>query len=320
MRIRTVDCQYLQPRFAAAYLLHEQGEAAFVDNNTAHSVPLLLAALAEEGLDRERVRYVIVTHVHLDHAGGTSELMKACPQARLLAHPRALPHLLDPTRLVASARLVYGEDVFTRLYGTLSAIDGSRAQAMEDGSEIRLAGGSRLRFLHTRGHANHHFCVEAPEASAIFTGDAFGVCYPDLQKPGRGRFIFPSTSPTDFDGPMAIQSVERIVNTGAQTAYPTHFGPVTDLPEAAAQLKLHLEFSIRLVQQLVNSGQDQAERLALAEREMYAHYREYLSARALPFDNADWALMKLDLDLNAAGIAHVASKILNPPHREKAPQ
>src|SRR4051812_2894369 len=113
--VTTIDCNYLAPEFAASYLLHQDGQAAFVDNNTAHAVPLLLAQLRREGLAPEQVAYVIITHVHLDHAGGTSVLMKACPNATLLAHPRATKHIIDPAKLVASARKVYGDALFEKL-------------------------------------------------------------------------------------------------------------------------------------------------------------------------------------------------------------
>src|SRR5262249_54286000 len=150
-----------------------------------------------EGLGPEAVDYLIVTHVHLDHAGGSSLLMRECPNARLLAHPRAIPHLVDPSKLVASARQGYGDAEFEKLYGRIDPIEAGRVRAMDDGSRLGWAG-AELEFLHTRGHANHHFCIllsESGKPRSIFTGDSFGLAYPELQQ--SGLFIFPSTSPTD---------------------------------------------------------------------------------------------------------------------------
>src|SRR5262245_32932848 len=113
----TIDCDYIRPRFAAAYLRVAGDEAAFVETDTAHAAPKLLAALAEQGLSPEAVRWVIVTHVHLDHAGGAGAVMRACPNATLLAHPRAARHLVDPSKLTASAIQVYGDARFRDLYG-----------------------------------------------------------------------------------------------------------------------------------------------------------------------------------------------------------
>jgi glyoxylase-like metal-dependent hydrolase (beta-lactamase superfamily II) len=304
--IVTIDCDYLAKEFAAAYLLIRDGEAAFVDNNTTHSVPLLLEALRAQGLGPDAVRYAIVTHVHLDHAGGTSALMRACPGAQLLAHPRAAPHLIDPGKLVASARQVYGDARFEALYGRIDAVPAARVRTVGD-EEVVPFGTGMLRFLHTRGHANHHFCVatDGPVGPVVFTGDAFGLQYPALQK--RGRFILPSTSPTDFDAQAAIASVDRIVGTQAVSAYPTHFGEVRDLGEAAAQLKEHLGFSGELLERVHarwSRGELQDTELSGACREELVRYLEaYVARRRLGFGPAEWDLLELDLDLNAEGIA-----------------
>lgn len=303
----TIDCEYLQPRFAAAYLLVEEGRAAFIENNTAHSVPLLLDALRGAGLTPRQVEYLIVTHVHLDHAGGSSVLMRACPDATLLAHPRAVPHLIDPTKLVASARKVYGDDVFQRLYGEVAPIEERRVRAMGDGETLRF-GTRQLRFIHTRGHANHHFCVYDDKSEGIFTGDAFGLAYPDLQS--RGLFIFPSTSPTDFIPSEAKQSIRRILDTGARRAYLTHFGEVTALEEAARQLDDHLDFSEKLLNEAVASGEEERELEAVCEERLRDHFDEVLRRRGISSsDPRVWSLLRLDLELNAQGIAHAAGKL-----------
>lgn len=303
----TIDCQYLRPRFAASYLLLEEESAAFVENNTAHSVPLLLDALLKEGRRPEQVRYLIVTHVHLDHAGGSSALMRACPNATLLAHPRAAPHLIDPARLVTSARKVYGDAVFRELYGEITPIDSRRVRVMGDGETLRF-GSRNLRFIHTRGHANHHFCIHDDRSDAVFTGDSFGLAYPDLQ--GHGLFIFPSTSPTDFLPSEARVGIRRILETGASRAFLTHFGEITRLEEAARQLGEHLDFSERLLNEVAASGIEGGELASVCERRLRAHLRNSLRKRGLPAEDAGiWELLQLDLKLNAEGIAHAAEKL-----------
>ncbi|MEO1338497.1 MAG: MBL fold metallo-hydrolase, partial [Myxococcota bacterium] len=232
--ITTIDCEYLdRPQFAAAYLITDGTQAAFVDNCTSRNVPQMLEALRGRGLSTDAVDYVIITHVHLDHAGGTSALLQACPNAKVVAHPRAARHVIDPSKLVSSASAVYGEDEFKRLYGKIEPIAESRVQIMEDEQTLPF-GRSRLRFLHTRGHANHHFCIVDESSQSIFTGDAFGLHYPRLQTPGQ--FAFPSTSPTDFDGPLARDAVQRIVDAKPKRVFPTHFGEVTAVDTAGRQL------------------------------------------------------------------------------------
>ncbi|MEO1203096.1 MAG: MBL fold metallo-hydrolase [Pseudomonadota bacterium] len=302
--IRTIDCNYLsRPRFAAAYLLTDGDEAVFVDNNTNHAVPALLAALAETGLTPQQVRYLIVTHVHLDHAGGTAALANACPNATVIAHPRAAPHIVDPTRLVASATAVYGKTEFERLYGTIEPVARERVREMGDDERLEF-GGRTLTFLHTRGHANHHFCIADDRSGAVFTGDAFGLHYPDLQ--GTGTFAFPSTSPTDFDAELARQSIRRIVAMSPATVYPTHFGAVTDIARSADQLIRHLDFAEQLLHDTVDSELPDEKLEDYTEprlRDYFAGLFDRHGATA-----AAWELVDLDIRLNAQGIAFAAGK------------
>ena len=300
---RTIDCNYVLPQLAAAYLRVQGDEAAFIETNTSHAAPRLLEALAGAGLRPEQVRWVIVTHVHLDHAGGASALMKALPRATLLAHPRAARHLIDPSRLVASATQVYGADTFARLYGAIDPIDAARVRAMDDGAEVEL-GGERLQFFHTRGHANHHFIVVDRGASSVFTGDTFGLVYPHLQR--AGRFAFPSTSPTEYDGAEARSSVDRVEKLGVDRAYLTHFGEVADLAEVGAQLRRWLERSDELVQQAASRAP--GEREAFIRGHLAARMEEEAARVGLTFTAEDRKLLELDLDLNAQGLAFVAGK------------
>lgn len=307
----TIDCDYVSPQYAAAFLLKEQGlvkgksRALFIENNTAHAVPILLRELEKQGIHPSDVEYLIVTHIHLDHAGGSYALMQACPQATLLAHPRAAPHLIDPTKLVHSASKVYGELEFKRLYGDIKPIDPKRVRAMADGETLSF-GNRTLQFIHTRGHANHHFCVLDTTYQHIYTGDAFGIAYPALQS--RGLFIFPSTSPTDFDPTEARLSIEKTVRSGAQTAYLTHFGGITEIQKAADLLNRHLDFSEGLLQEAIRSPLPDTDLDAFCLSQMRAYFAEALQKQGLKVDSETLALLKIDIELNAQGISYVAQK------------
>ncbi len=309
-RLVTVDCDYVMPGLAAAYLRVEDGEAAFIEANTTHAVPRLLAALEREGLGPAAVKYVIVTHAHLDHAGGASALMAACPQATLLAHPRAARHLIDPARLVASATKVYGEEAFAKLYGRIDPIAAARVQMMDDGATATL-GRATLRFLHTRGHANHHFCVHDEAQRTVYTGDTFGLVYPALQR--AGRFAYPSTSPTDFDGPAALESVERLRALKPGGVAPTHFGRFEDVDAIAAQLVRWLELSTKLCDEGRQSG-DEVGTLEQRFRWALQQQLEVEAARAgLSVTDDDRQLLNFDLELNAQGLAFAAVKAREAP-------
>ena len=301
----TIDTHYVMPQLAAAYLREEGGEVAFIEANTTHCVPRLLAALAQERLAPEAVKYVIVTHVHLDHAGGASALMRACPNATLLAHPRAARHLIDPARLVASARSVYGAEAFERLYGTIEAIDARHVTALEDGARVTL-GGASLHFLHTRGHANHHFVVHDEAQQVVYTGDAFGLVYPALQR--AQRFAYPSTSPTDFDGPAAIASVQRVVDLKPRAVALTHFGLFEEVQVIAEQLVRWLELSTRMAEEGARSGDEQG---TLEQRFKWKLDQEFelAATRAgLKLTESDRQLIRFDSELNGQGLAVAALK------------
>ena len=304
-KLTTIDGDYVMPQLAAAYLRVQGDEAAFIETSTSQAAPRLLTALAAAGLAPEQVKWVIVTHVHLDHAGGASAIMKECPQATLLAHPRATRHLIDPSRLVASARQVYGAELFDRLYGVIEPIAAERVRPMEDGSSVEL-GGAPLQFLHTRGHANHHFVVVDPVRSTVFTGDTFGLVYPQLQR--ARRLAYPSTSPTDFDAASAHESVDRVLGLGVNSACLTHFGEVSDLGEVAGQLHRWLDLSGQLLDEAAAAGGDAASLEARIRPRLEQAMEQAAVAAGLSLTEADRQLIAFDLALNAQGLAVVATK------------
>ncbi len=306
MTTHTIDCDYLgAPGVAAAYLLEAGDELAFVETNTTRALPLLLGALAQRQLRPEQVRYVIITHVHLDHAGGAGALMRACPSATLLAHPRAARHVIDPSRLVQSARAVYGDERFEGLYGEIVPVPAERVRALDDGSTVPLAG-RELSFLHTRGHANHHFVVHDSEVGAVYTGDAFGIVYPGLQR--GGLLAFPSTSPTDFDPEAAVAAVDRIASLGATHVYPTHMGRYDDVAGIADQLRPLLEVSGAILAEADSSGREGADLDAFCAERVDALFDDLLTGRGLGADGRARALVDIDRDLNGQGIAAAVRK------------
>lgn len=301
----TLDADPANPEFVASYLRVAGEECAFIETNTAHSLPILLGALESHGLSRDAVRYVIVTHAHLDHAGGASAVMQACPNATLLAHPRAARHLIDPTKLVASATAVYGKERFAKLYGVIASIPETRVRAIEDGAEVPL-GDAKLGFLHTRGHAKHHFVVSDPALDAVFTGDTLGLVYPRLQR--AGLFALASTSPTDFEPAEARLSVARILSLGAKTAYLTHFGAAGDLPAIAAQLGVCIDDSERWLDEAARSDASAAEVQSRLRDQIRSAIARQAEAVGLTLGPPDWDALALDIDLNAQGIAFVAAR------------
>ncbi len=233
--ITAVDAEYLYPGHAAAHLIVDGGRAAFVDVGTNSSVPYLLGALAELGIARTAVDYLLLTHVHLDHAGGAGALMRELPNAVALLHPRGAPHMIDPAKLIAGSQAVYGAERFRRMYGQLVPIVPERVHAVADAERVVL-GGRTLELIHTPGHAQHHYVVIDAAHRSIFSGDTFGISYRALDTE-RGAFITPSTVPTQFDPEQHIASIDRMLSLRPEAIYLMHFSRVTDIPRLGASLK-----------------------------------------------------------------------------------
>ena len=236
--ITAVDTQYLHPGHAAAHIIADGGRAAFVDVGTNFSVPHLLAALDALSIPRAAVDYILLTHVHLDHAGGAGLLLQQLPNARAFVHPRGAAHLVDPAKLIAGSKVVYGEERFARLYGDLVPLPAARVHEVADGEQVKL-GTRTLELIHTPGHALHHYAVVDAAHASIFPGDTFGVSYRALDT-SRGAFVTPATTPTQFDPKQLIASVDRMLAYQPESMYLMHFSRVTDVPRLGESMKMQV--------------------------------------------------------------------------------
>ena len=232
--VTVIDAGFHREHMAACYLMEAGSEVAFIEVGTNSSTPRLMKILKLRGWKPEDVSYVIVTHVHLDHAGGAGSLMQLLPNATLLVHPYGARHMIDPTKLEAGARAVYGDALFDRIYGKLIPIAQQRVRIMEDGDELSL-GDRQLRFMDTPGHARHHFCVYDSLSNGWFTGDTFGLSYREFDTQ-NGAFIFPTTTPIQFDPEALKASVRKLVADGPDCMYLTHYGRVDDVQRLAKKM------------------------------------------------------------------------------------
>src|SRR5262252_6398504 len=263
--MHAIDTGFVRPYFDASHLIVEGGRAAFVDVGTNASAPRLLAALESLGLARDAVDFVIVTHVHLDHAGGAGEMMRLLPRAKLVVHPRGARHMIDPSKLWAGATAVYGEETMRRNYGTLVPVDASRVIQAPEG--FRLSLGSRpLLFLDTPGHARHHFCVWDEASRAMLTGDTFGLAYRELASP-RGAFVMPTTTPVRFEPEALVASIDRLVGFAPRAMLLTHYSRVTEVERLAADLRRQIS-ELAALGRGADGKPDRAERLRRGVREL----------------------------------------------------
>lgn len=292
------DAGYVRPILAAIHLVVEQGRVAFVDTGTNDALPNALAALARLGLDVQAVDYVILTHIHLDHAGGAGVMMEAFPNARLVVHPRGAKHMAEPSKLIAGVSAVYGPDYVRKMYGDLVPIPAARIIAAPDGHEILLAG-RRLVCLDTPGHARHHICVVDQQTGGVFTGDMFGLSYRELDV-GDRQFIFPTTTPTQFEPEAMVRSVERLLSLKPPEMYLTHYSKIHDVPAMAADLLRRLQAHVDIALAARHEGQERHRRI----RDGLTSYlfKELHDHGCCLADAAILDMWETDLELNAQGL------------------
>lgn len=233
--ITCIDTMLHRPGLAACYLIEHRGKAGFIDTGTNNSVPILLEVLKQKNIALQDVVYVMPTHVHLDHAGGAGGLMQQLPNAQLVIHPRGARHMIDPQKLQQGSQAVYGQEKFNKMFGALIPVKKERVIEAQDGFELDL-NGRKLLFIDTPGHARHHFCVYDETSRGLFTGDTFGASYPELNT-GRNRFIFPPTTPIQFDPTAWNSSLDRLAELKAQRVFLTHYGMHEKIEPLALQLR-----------------------------------------------------------------------------------
>ncbi|MCY4755536.1 MBL fold metallo-hydrolase [Pelomonas aquatica] len=298
--IYAIDTGFQRPRFDAAYLIVENGRAAFVDTGTNHAVPRLLAALAALGLAPEAVDWVIPTHVHLDHAGGVGLLMQSLPKARALVHPRGLRHMVDPKALWLGALAVYGEEEMQRSYGKLVPVPAERAEASHDEQLLMLAG-RPLRLIDSPGHARHHHAIWDERSRSWFTGDTFGLSYRAFDVDGRA-WVLPTSTPVQFEPDALKATVARLLAAGPVAMQVTHYGrigcSVDEVKRLAALMLDQVDEMVALAESL-RAAPDRHERLKAGLLDDYlARLRAH--GHAAGADAADW--LALDAELNAQGL------------------
>ena len=295
--ITAVDTEYIHPGTAAAHIIKDAGHAAIVDVGTSYSVAYLLAALDVLGIPREAVDYVFLTHVHLDHAGGAGRLMRELPNALAVVHPRGAPHMIDPEKVIAGSKLVYGAEHFDRLYGEILPIAEERLRTVRDGERFTL-GARTLELIHTPGHALHHYAIVDAGHASIFPGDTFGISYRELDT-AQGAFIYPTTTPTQFDPDQLVASVDRLLGYQPESMYLMHYSRVTDVARLGELVKMQIGEIVRISHRHAGAP----DRYTAIRSDMLALWIRLLRQHGSTLPHAELErLLQGDLDLNTQGL------------------
>lgn len=296
--IYAIDSGCGRPLLDAVHLLVEGGRAALIDTAMNSGVPRVLAALTGLGLKPEQVDYVILTHIHLDHAGAAGMLMSLLPQAKLVVHPRGSRHMADPAKLLAGTVAVYGADAVHRMYGEILPVPASRIVEAQHGQTIDL-NGRELLLLDTPGHARHHICIRDSRSGHIFSGDTFGLSYREFDRDNR-CFIFPTTTPIQFDPQALHHSIDMLMGYSPAAIYLTHFSQVTDIPRLAGDLHRLIDAHVELALRQCDTGAARHEKLKKGVIEIVQE-EAALQNWGLQGDEL-LKLLSMDIELNAQGL------------------
>ena len=291
MQIRTLDLEFFRTGTIAAYLVESGGDLALIETGPDSTFPSLVAALARHGVKPSDVRTVLVTHIHLDHAGAAWRMAREGATVRV--HPRGAAHLLDPSKLLASARRIYRERM-DGLWGTLEPIPADRLEVTGDGQAIPV-GKTAIHVLETPGHAVHHnaYLVEG----VAFTGDVGGVAI-------GGGPVLPPTPPPDIDLAAWSRSIERLRAARPDALSPTHFGRVENPDEALDGLGRELSAWADFVRAGLAAGKDEAA--------LVPEFEEWLEGRlvvaGVPAEGREAYRTALPFAMNVGGLVRYWQK------------
>jgi len=280
---------------SGTYVITER-ELTLVDTGPSPSIKSLKKGLEALDYSLDQVKYIIVTHIHLDHAGGVGLLLQECPNASIVVHPRGARHLTDPERLVAGAKMVYG-DRFSEFFDPVIPIPEERLLIKDDGDILKIGPECTLEFLDTPGHADHHFSIYDPVSNGMFTGDTVGIRYEQLIKDGVDLFL-PSTSPNQFNPDKMQNAIDRMLARNLNSIYYGHYG-MTDSPKyALQQVSEWLEVFMKEAEAVVAEGRGYE---VLAER-LFNLVKEKLRGLGVDDSHEVYYLIELDMQVSAMGI------------------
>ena len=278
----------------AAYLIRSS-RPALVETGAAKSAQLVVDELAALGIGADDLATIVVTHIHLDHAGGVGDLAAFFPKAEIVVHERGARHLVDPTRLVASARRVFG-DVMDTVFGDLLATPAHRVRALGDTGEVDLGDGRRLTSTYSPGHASHHVGLLDSATGDLYVGDAAGIYVPEAD------IVRPATPPPDFDLDLALNSLRTFTELAPARLLFSHYGPTSKVDEILERSAEELELWVELARGA------RAEDLDLDHAVTAVRERTRERYLALEGKEEKWQALSSD-SANLSGILHWLDKV-----------
>ncbi len=301
--IYLIDTEYLDRKgYAASYIIIDNNEVAIIETNTNFAIPKILKGLQLLNIDKKQVKHIILTHIHLDHAGGAGLLMNKLPNAKLILHQRGERHMISPEKLIESVKYVYGEDEYKKMYGDILPIEKDKIYAVSEDENFYL-GKRELYIFESLGHAKHHISIFDKKTKTLFTGDSFGIGYKNFKFDDE-QIVFPSSSPTQFDPEKAIATINKSIELEPDNICLTHFGTIKNINSVAEQLKSWIHFLTKEGTQLYNSGLRENQLSEQLEKLIYSRFENIIREHRLTgLTEIEKALLEIDFKLNSQGVA-----------------
>lgn len=281
------------------YVLTER-DLTIVETSSSPSVPHIIEGLKELGYSPTDIKYIIVTHIHLDHAGGAGLLLQQCPNAKVVVHPKGERHLADPTKLIAGARAVYGEK-FDSLFNPILPIPEESLVVMNNEDTLTIGEDCTLTFYDTPGHANHHFSIYHPTVNGMFTGDTAGVFYRMLLKEGI-EFYLPTTSPNQFSPDKMLQSIKLYKDLSLSYIFFGHYGMSENPEEVYEQVSFWIDKFVEFANRGLSKGETVEEQINIISQELVREATSYLHNKGIRSDHEVFEILALDMNVCAMGL------------------
>lgn len=282
----------------SAYVLVDE-KIALIETAASPSVPYIIEGLKELSISLEEIDYLIVTHIHLDHAGGAGLFLQSCPNAKFVVHPRGASHMIDPSRLIASAKSIYGQ-AFDQLFDPIVPVAADRVIEIGHGEVLPL-GKHNLTFYHTEGHAKHHLSMHYSATNGMFVGDTTGVRYPEMDKEAID-LIIPSTSPNQYNPETMEKSIQFYENMNVSELYFGHYGVYKNPQEAYRQVRYWTPLFLAEGKKALAASDHFEEQTRLLDGRLKEIILQYLQAQGIPDHHPVYQTIPFDTNVSAMGI------------------
>ncbi len=274
-----------------------------IETGATRSNGAIQTALKELNIDLKDIDAIIVTHIHLDHSGGAGLLMSQCPNAVLLAHEKAKPHLSDPEKLIQGARVVYG-DSFDKLFSPILPISEERIQVMGEEDKYDLGNGRIIHFYNSPGHAFHHHIIHDPISNGIFSGDAAGLFFNRIYEEYGIKYVIPVTAPTQFAPNLMVETLEKMIRLNPDRIYYTHFGMSNSGVEMLQAAKKRMDFFGRECIEFYKKDRSFERLNSFMNQRVFNE----LEQSGVPHNLADRKHIMFDITLNAQGVVALVER------------